>query len=73
MLSGVNITRIEVWVTNQRGTYNEARHLVGFMDMGENKHLQNNHWVPVASPDNPSNNSNNLVQEIKPNIPTRVR
>lgn len=69
VLSGVNITRIEVWVTNQRGTYNEARHLVGFMDMGENKHLQNNHWVPVVSPDNPSNNSNNLVQEIKTEYP----
>ena len=34
--SGVNITRIEVWVTNKSGRYDESRNFVGFMDLGEN-------------------------------------
>ena len=67
--SGINITRIEVWITNQRGTYNEARNIVGFMDVGENKYLSNNHWVPDMSTPVPNNNSNNLLNEIKTNYP----
>lgn len=67
--SGISITRIEVWITNQRGTYNEARNIVGFMDVGENKYISNNHWVPDMSTSVPSNNSNNLLDEIKTNYP----
>lgn len=67
--SGVSITRIEVWITNQRGNYSEARHIVGFMDLGENRVLQNNHWIPDISADNPSNSSNNLLSEIKTQYP----
>jgi cell surface protein SprA len=67
--SGISITRIEVWVTNKKGNYNESRNIVGFMDLAENKHLQNSHWVPNTSYDNPSNSSNNLLSEIKTNYP----
>lgn len=67
--SGVNVTRIEVWVTNQRGTYNEARHIVGFVDLGENRVLSNAHWIPDLSAANPTNNSNNLLSEIKTSYP----
>lgn len=67
--SGINITRIEVWVTNQRGTYNEARHIVGFMDLGENRVLSSNHWQPDASMPITRNAANNLLSEIKTNYP----
>ncbi len=67
--SGINITRIEVWITNRRGNYNEARNIVGFMDVGENRVLSNNHWVPNPSATVPNNNSNNLLSEIKNNYP----
>ena len=67
--SGVNITRIEVWITNQRGTYDEARNIVGFMDLGENSVLSNTHWVADMSAANPRNNANNLLTEIKTNYP----
>ncbi len=67
--SGVNITRIEVWITNQRGTYDEARNIVGFMDLGENRVLSNTHWVADMSAANPRNNANNLLTEIKTNYP----
>lgn len=32
---GVTINRIEVWVTNKRGTYDQARNIVAFTDLGE--------------------------------------
>lgn len=67
--SGVNITRIEVWVTNKSGNYNQSRNLVAFMDLGENRRLANNHWTPNYSFDNPSNASNNLLSTIKTEYP----
>ncbi|MDQ9815057.1 hypothetical protein RFZ01_11660, partial [Acinetobacter pittii] len=67
--SGINITRIEVWITNQRGTYDEARNIVGFMDLGENTVLSNSHWVPDMATAVPHNNSNSLMNEIKTNYP----
>ena len=67
--SGINITRIEVWVTNKRGNFNESRNIMAFMDVGENKNIANSHWVPDATADNPSNSSNNELEEIKTNYP----
>ena len=33
--SGINITKIEVWVTNKTGTTSETRNIVAFLDLGE--------------------------------------
>ena len=63
--SGINITRIEVWVTNKSGYYDEARNFVGFMDLGENKTLANDYWIPNGSVNVPSNKSNNLLDILK--------
>ncbi|MFO7922838.1 MAG: cell surface protein SprA [Bacteroidales bacterium] len=35
--SGVNITRIEVWVTNKTDNFENARNIVAFMDLAENQ------------------------------------
>ena len=67
--SGVNITRIEVWVTNKSGNYNQSRNIVAFMDLGENKVLGNNFWVTNPALDNTANNSNNLLSIIKNEYP----
>ena len=67
--SGVKITRIEVWITNKNGNYNESRNFVGFMDLGENTNLASDFWVPDMSFANPSNQSNNLLQVIKNDYP----
>ncbi len=67
--SGIEINRIEVWVTNKRGSYNESRNLVAFMDVGENQHILNNHWVGDPAQPNPSNTSNNELTEIKEQYP----
>ncbi len=67
--SGVNITRIEVWVTNKSGNYNQSRNIVAFMDLGENKVLANNYWSTNAAVDNTANTSNNLLSVIKTEYP----
>ncbi len=67
--SGVNITRIEVWVTNKSGRYDESRNFVGFMDLGENTNLASDYWIPSQARPNPSNQSNNLLQVIKTEYP----
>ena len=32
--SGIKITRIEVWVTNKNGKFDQSRNFVGFMEIG---------------------------------------
>ena len=67
--SGVKITRIEVWVTNKTGKYEQSRNFVGFMDLGENSHLATDYWTPNPALPNPSNNSNNLLSVLKTDYP----
>lgn len=67
--SGINITRIEVWVTNKSGRYDQARNVVAFTDLGESSRLANPYWQPNGSVPVPSNNSNNLLQVIKTDYP----
>lgn len=63
--SGINITRIEVWITNKNNSYDESRNFVGFMDLGENSRLANDFWIPNLSFNNPSNSSNNMLEVLK--------
>lgn len=67
--SGVKITRIEVWVTNKSGNYNESRNFVGFTDLAENQRMANTYWQPNYSYTNPCNQSNNLLDVIKAEYP----
>lgn len=67
--SGVNITRIEVWVTNKTGNYNESRNFVGFMDLAENSRLASDYWITDPSYPQPCNQSNNLLSLIKEQYP----
>jgi len=67
--SGIQITRVEVWVTNKSGNYNQSRNIVAFMDLGENRTLANDYWQPNGSQPVPSNNSNNLLNVIKTDYP----
>lgn len=67
--SGVNITRIEVWITNKSGKFEQARNLVAFQDLGESRLVGSDYWQPDASLEIPTNNSNNLLQVIKNDYP----
>jgi cell surface protein SprA len=35
VLSGINVTKVEVWITNKSGSTTDSRDVVGFMDLGE--------------------------------------
>ena len=67
--SGVQITRVEVWVTNKSGNFNQSRSLVAFMDLGESSHIANSHWVANPTLQNPANASNDLLSQIKTQYP----
>ena len=68
--SGVQITRIEVWITNKRNNYNESRNIMAFMDVGESdvNHLNNKHWECISDP-MPCDSSNNMLSTIRASYP----
>jgi len=61
IMSGVNITRIEVWVTNKKSSYDSPRNIIAFSDLAEYQHISNSLWSPVSGPQ-PSNQANNLYE-----------
>ena len=63
--SGVQITKIEVWITNKRANFEQARNVVAFADLGEQKrHLQNENWA-ANDVSVPENSANDLYAQIK--------
>ncbi len=67
--SGVNITRVQVWITNKNSNFNESRNLVAFMDLGENQDLDCPYWQGDMSMPNPANASNDMLRIIKEQFP----
>ena len=63
--SSIQITRIEVWVTNRRGRFDDARDVAGFADLGEPQHL-NNSFIQLTSPSSPipTNGANSLYSTL---------
>ena len=60
VLSGIDISRIEVWVTNKTSDYNNPRNIVAFTDIAENRHISNTAWNAMGSNAIPHNNANDL-------------
>ncbi len=61
--SAVNITKIEVWITNRTSNFDNSRNVVAFTDLGENSNnISNNTWTGKANA-NPSNDANNLYNQ----------
>ena len=69
--SGVTINRIEVWVTNKRGNYDQARNIVALTDLGESsqEHIQNASWAASVDARTPYNKANNLYETLALNNP----
>ncbi len=67
--SGINITRIEVWVTNKSGNFENARNILGLMDLAENdKNIYSTDIVQQTGPgEYPYNDLNNLYGLISNN------
>ncbi len=64
--SGINITRIEVWVTNKTGNFENARNIIGFMDLaeGNSANIYRDDFVTPGSLAFPSNDANNLYSNM---------
>ncbi len=58
--SNVNITNLEVWLTNIGSATTDNRNIVAFQDIGEGKTIYNSHVHPNG-PIYPSNNANDLL------------
>ncbi len=66
--SGVQITRIEVWVTNRTNDFTDTRNIIGFTDLGENSVIElNSDYGFAASDDLPRNSSNGLYDYVNGN------
>lgn len=51
------INRVEVWITNRSGSFENTRDVVGFADLGEADKRNNKKWVVLSNlPDNGTNN-----------------
>jgi len=64
--SGIVIgDRTEVWVTNKRGNYDQARNIIAFMDLSETDIIDNHYWSVTTTDKWPSNKANTLYDEVK--------
>ncbi|MDR1610327.1 MAG: cell surface protein SprA, partial [Candidatus Symbiothrix sp.] len=63
--SPVSIDRIEVWITNRRSNFNEARNIVAFADLAEHHFIHNSNFTQPKGMDSlPYNGANNLYSKI---------
>lgn len=67
--SGITITKAEVWVTNKSNQFEQARNMVAFLDLGEgilgqDTNIFNTNFVTYISGRYPSNDINDLYQNI---------
>ncbi|WP_456087180.1 T9SS outer membrane translocon Sov/SprA [Parabacteroides sp.] len=63
--SPVTISRVEVWVTNKRATYDQARNVVAFADLAEHANISNTALVsPSGALSVPYNNTNTLYNTL---------
>ncbi|MGN0281527.1 MAG: cell surface protein SprA, partial [Prevotella sp.] len=63
IITGVKITRVEIWVTNKTGTTSNSRNIIALSDLGEGQQISNSIWngTGMASP---SNNANDEYQSM---------
>jgi cell surface protein SprA len=64
--SPIVITRVEVWVTNRSGSFEQSRDVIGFTDLGESTRLDNKYWQ-VNQGVSGGNGVNNLYDPKNPN------
>ena len=63
MTTGININRVEIWVTNKTGTTSNTRNIVALTDLGENTKVSNPMWAVTGQPV-PSNNANSEYSQM---------
>lgn len=69
--SPINITKIEVWVTNRINRVEDTRNIIAFSDIGEER-IENYEGGPLSyGNEYPSNSANNLYETLKENPDVR--
>ena len=66
IMSGVVITRIELWVTNKTSNYDSPRNIIAFADLGETSHISNPMWIATGER-MPNNTANSLYYQMTNN------
>ncbi len=61
--SSINITKVEVWITNKTGIVDNTRNIVAFTDLGE-ANPYDAYWVPNPAASYPDNTSNSLYGSL---------
>jgi cell surface protein SprA len=64
--TGINITKIEVWVTNKTSNFENSRNIVGFIDLAESQSNIYGTWTqsPSERGTHPRNEVNSLYREL---------
>ena len=57
LMTGIEINRVEVWITNKTSTTSNTRNLVALTDLGENTKVSNSNWA-LTGQDVPGNGAN---------------
>ena len=68
LMTGVEINRVEIWVTNKSGNTTNTRNVVALTDLGENTQVHNPYWGLSGLPV-PANSANNEYSTIVNNYP----
>lgn len=63
--SGIQINRVEVWVTNKRADFSSARNIVAFLDLGETDSIHaTGEWAVTGGVKYPYNKVNTLYASV---------
>ena len=63
LTTGVEITRVEVWITNRTGTTSNTRNIIALTDLGENTRVSSDNWLLTGQPV-PCNAANTEYQTL---------
>ena len=63
LATGIEINRVEVWVTNKSGTTTNGRNIIAFADLGEEKIVGNSNWE-LRGQTVPSNAANTEYEQL---------
>ena len=70
--TGIQINRVEIWMTNKTSTTSNTRNIVAFSDLGENAVIKNDFWKPTGM-SVPSNLANTEYTSLVAHIDTASR
>ena len=63
LTTGIEINRVEIWVTNKSGNNQNTRNIVAFTDLGENTRVSNPKWK-ITGMTIPANTANDEYQTL---------